>query len=950
MNKVIILFIGFSCLIQMCCAQDSITTNDVKVIKAKSETTIERYLNTLLNTISYTGAESSDIRELIAQSVEGSDKKIFLNGQIAIADDISDPNYTNGAGSNDVPVAQYLNAVNTFYAKSDTNSIFFSDIRSSAVKKGRNNIYINVYFTSTLKNKCLANPNDPYKPSKRVAELFVQKSNNKWQVFISRIGFFSPADTVTDMADNIAIIDAGKQIEDGSKPPDVAPAEIKKEGEKNEAVTQAFNQKMADGDKAFANRNYVLAREAYLAAYSLRPNDPAPRAMLSKLPLQTETDRFNQYIEQARFEEKKRNYQTAIGLYNKAIDVDPKKRSEFEPRIKELNTSFRILSDLEEKYRSGNYKAAIKGYSEHLRKPKANTDFSNSDYYLGRAKCYDRMGQATKSYNEQIKNYNDALEDYVKSYEYDNDNMETIRSRADLYRRMNRNVEALTEYKTYLAKDPTEISIYEAMADLHMLNGNIDQAIKDLDGALSQETIDPIFKAKLNIDKGILYAKKMDYDNANDFFTKAISLDSNNAFAYYNRGMGKVRLNNIQSAADDFTIARRKGLDSSNIKKIDSSAEIIFTYGLKEFGSGHNDSALVYIDAASRVNPFKSYYYYAKGECLFAKNDFDRAIEAYSRAIQLSSNYHEAYYKRGLANLQMEKPGDAINDFNKTLQYNPQFYLAQKGIGDAYFSQKNYKSCISSMEACLEMSSLKKANSNNTVAEIYNTIGKAQYNLNDLDKALDNFSSAEKKNENFAEAHFNRGLAYYKKNNFNDATKEIREAISIENNHAEWHYYLGRALQDGRHYEDAIASYRNAIALDSAGRFRDATYYVGLSNYRIKNYQNALDSYRKFLTIQPNGVPPSFNYELGNIYLNMRQYDSAYNYLVRCYQSDSSNGYFLYSMASCIYLRGNTEESLKWFEKSFRTNKVEKSFVDHDALLGTLQDDKRFRDLKKKYL
>ena len=151
-------------------------------------------------------------------------------------------------------------------------------------------------------------------------------------------------------------------------------------------------------------------------------------------------DKFSQYIDQARLEEKKRNYQAAINLYSRAIDLAPEKRDIYEARIKELNTSFRILADLEEKYRAGNYKDAIKGYSELLKKPELNSDYSNSDYYLGRAKCFDKMGQLTRSYNEQVKNYNDALKDYAKSYEYDNDNMETIRCRADLYRRMNRNV------------------------------------------------------------------------------------------------------------------------------------------------------------------------------------------------------------------------------------------------------------------------------------------------------------------------------------------------------------------------------------------------------------------------------------------------------------------------------------------------------------------------------
>ncbi len=46
MYKVILFVAGFHCLALVCRAQDSITLNDAKVIKARSEITIERYLNT----------------------------------------------------------------------------------------------------------------------------------------------------------------------------------------------------------------------------------------------------------------------------------------------------------------------------------------------------------------------------------------------------------------------------------------------------------------------------------------------------------------------------------------------------------------------------------------------------------------------------------------------------------------------------------------------------------------------------------------------------------------------------------------------------------------------------------------------------------------------------------------------------------------------------------------
>lgn len=376
MYKVILVFVGFNCLGQICSAQDSINTNDVKVIKAKSEIIIGRYFNNLLNTISFTGAESSDIKELINQSFNDSAKKLFLNNQIAITDDISDPDYSNSLNAPDLTAAQYLNAFNTFYGKSDSNSVYISSVSSSRVKKGKENIFINVYFTSFFKNICLSHPSTPYTPVKRVAEIFIKRgNNNKWLLYISRIGFFNPADTLNDYLDDMVV------------------AEAKNISESSERLDETLDS----------------------------------------------ADKFNLYIDQARIEENKRNYQEAIKLYTRAIELAPEKGDMYEPRLKELNIVFRILAGLQEKYNAGNYKDAIKGYNALLKKPELNSGYFNSDYYLGRAKCFDKMGQLTKSYNEQIEYYNDALRDYGKSYEYDHDNEETIRSRTDLNRRMNDN-------------------------------------------------------------------------------------------------------------------------------------------------------------------------------------------------------------------------------------------------------------------------------------------------------------------------------------------------------------------------------------------------------------------------------------------------------------------------------------------------------------------------------
>ncbi len=105
--------------------------------------------------------------------------------------------------------------------------------------------------------------------------------------------------------------------------------------------------------------------------------------------------------------------------------------------------------------------------------------------------------------------------------------------------------------------------------------------------------------------------------------------------------------------------------------KIDSSAQLLFERKTYALSIGNYDSSLIFIDAAINVNPNKSYYYYARGEYYFSKMNFEESTKANSLAIGLSANYPEAYYKRGLANLQLDMATDAIADFNRTIQSDP---------------------------------------------------------------------------------------------------------------------------------------------------------------------------------------------------------------------------------------------------------------------------------------
>ncbi|HLA59323.1 MAG TPA: tetratricopeptide repeat protein, partial [Puia sp.] len=618
---------------KMASAQDSVTLDDVKIIKARAEFLITKTYSSLLNTISFTGADNSDIKDMINQSIGEGERKIFLTKQVTIGDDVSSPNYRNQASSHDVSIEQYLNDINTLYQKSDDHSIIFGDVRTSNVKKGKKNMFIKVYFTSIFKNKCKASLDTAYVITAREAEIYLKKTeNNKWVTYISRISFLNPADTVNDFSDDIALIgiekigasasldSAGKVQLQQNFEKELQQTELKKENEKYDAETKAFNGKMDAGDKAFANHEFVLAMEAYTEAKNMRPYDIAPRAKLDKL-LKVQGDlkmddesRYRQYIEGAALEVKMRNYQNAISLYNKALILKPQESVNLDPKIRDLNARVRILLDLNEKYKDGFYKEVIKEYNDYIKKDK-----TNSDFYLGRAKCYDKMGELSSSRSDQTKNYTEAMKDYSKSYDLDNNNLETIRRRGDLYRRMGKNLEALREYRTYLLVNKEDVSVYVEMSKLHMaINGNIDDAIGDLNDALNID----LRNASLYYERGLLYAKKKDYSSADQNFSDAIKLDSNKASTYYNRGISRINLKDIENASNDFATARRKGLDTASIREIESIAQTFFDRGLAKFRAGDRDSALSLFSSAISIRPNQSNYWFNKGECYYAGGNY----------------------------------------------------------------------------------------------------------------------------------------------------------------------------------------------------------------------------------------------------------------------------------------------------------------------------------------
>jgi hypothetical protein len=169
-------------------AQDlsSLTDGDKKEIKALARRLIATDYRGLLNTVVFEGASAFQINQVIENAYLPNNEQLFYDDGSIIEDDINPNNNTKGG---DLAVSRYLANLSIFYKKTDNETIFFSDISTSEIKKSKNDyLFILVHFKSEFKGQHTTTK--PYQPTLRVAEVRIEKEKGQWKLYLTGIRFF----------------------------------------------------------------------------------------------------------------------------------------------------------------------------------------------------------------------------------------------------------------------------------------------------------------------------------------------------------------------------------------------------------------------------------------------------------------------------------------------------------------------------------------------------------------------------------------------------------------------------------------------------------------------------------------------------------------------------------------------------------------------------------------
>lgn len=934
---------------------DAITKVEENYIKVKAKLMVKD-LNMLLNTIaSALDLEPLEVEGLIQRSL--SENKVFYDSSTLIQDDLT--YFDNIKMAKEKPVLGYLKDFDIFYNKSETESVKFMNVTTSNIKKGEY-LYIKVFYDCLLTNKSRKSEK-PIPLQKRVAELKVEKIKGKWRTWIIDIHFLTPNDTASLLKDDVPIIDDVKndnetieKLDSTSSSinlvvavPERTPEEKERIRKQNDSLRtyMAYRAMVDSGNHARRASDYVTAYQFYNQCETIingsknviTKNDVEfVQTMVNDVRNKIKTinltpeERYKELMAKALAAEYARNYEDARESYNKALALKPDEADKLDPKIKKLTSRISNLARLNAKYLEGKYKEAINDYEKAI-----EADPTNSDYYVGRAKCY-----------EKTKDEKKALKDYEKAAEVDATNLEAYQLKGALYERKGNYAQALADFSVCANINKNDINYYLKMAELNLAMNHPNEAIQALDKGISNNKE----AALLYNRKGEIMLDKLGKPGlAQSVFSDAIEIDSTNAPSYYHRGLCYIDQKKIEMASADFAKARKFKIDSSSLKIMQQLGAEYYARGLAMYNGGRLDSATTLFNYAVLIDPLKDEYRFQKGEGYFRQKRFDEAVKNYTEAIELNPKSYNAYKQRAISKINQSKYGEAIADLEQAIKINPKSAEVYKYTGDAYFKWKKYNDAIKQYGAALTVASRNEL-SEELLTELYNYTGESYYQTDNYKLALENFKNAAKYSKNSGEILYNRGKTYLKLEQLDDAEADLNKALGISSTDANWNYALGEVHQQKGKLDKAISQYNTAIGLNQSQTLPAKVFYDRANCFAgLDNYADALKDYLTLKNLHADDEFPAFNVELANIYLYLNQPDSALTYVEKAISKNPSDAEAIYTKAVVYVEKRQNDEALTLFVRAFTLAKFQRSRISKDSRLEPIKNEKDFKSLLKKY-
>ena len=195
----------------------------------------------------------------------------------------------------------------------------------------------------------------------------------------------------------------------------------------------------------------------------------------------------------------------------------------------------------------------------------------------------------------------------------------------------------------------------ESLAREKMNAGKFAEAISVLSEIMEKESNNATY---YNM-RGVAYYNLKENSKALTDFDKAIEIQSDDYRFYYNRGNLKRTLNRPESAVEDYNIA---------LELEKSEYEIFLNRALSLMAAHNLPAAIEDFNTADQLSKGKdSNVFFYRGKAYMITEEFNKALEDFTKCININSENGEAYYGRALAKINIAN-GNANEDTCKDIE------------------------------------------------------------------------------------------------------------------------------------------------------------------------------------------------------------------------------------------------------------------------------------------
>ena len=205
-------------------------------------------------------------------------------------------------------------------------------------------------------------------------------------------------------------------------------------------------------------------------------------------------------------------------------------------------------------------------------------------------------------------------------------------------------------------------------------------------------------------------------------------------------------------------------------------------YAVKLLTNGQINEALKIVEALIKKSPNVPLLYNIRGVCYQTIKELGNAIDDFSQATILKSDYAEAYCNLGVTYQEKGDLVSAVNAYKNAIDNDNNYPTAHNNLGKIFLASGEIDSSIKHLECAITLKS--------DFADAHNNLGSAFLRINKLNDAIKSYKKAIALKPDFAVANNNLGIAYLRTGDPKLASKFFENAITITPGYATAHHNL----------------------------------------------------------------------------------------------------------------------------------------------------------------